>query len=69
MARSVVVLPQPDGPSSTTNSLSSIVEVEVADDVDGAEVLLDVAKLDLRSCSAFDPAVGCVAASILDEDR
>ena len=47
MARSVVVLPQPDGPSSTTNSLVGDGQVELADDVDCAEVLLDVAKLDL----------------------
>ena len=47
MARSVVVLPQPDGPSSTTNSLCADLEVELADDVVVAEILLDVAKIDL----------------------
>ncbi len=48
IARSVVVLPQPDWPSMTMNSLSAIVEVQVLDDLDVAEKLLDAAKFDLR---------------------
>ena len=52
MARSVVVLPQPDWPSSTMNSLSRDLEVELLDDLDGAEELLDAAKLDLSSMAA-----------------
>ena len=47
MARSVVVLPQPDWPSRTMNSLSVDRQVQVLDDLDGAEELLDAAKLDL----------------------
>ena len=62
MARSVVVLPQPDWPSSTTNSLSSIVRLMSLMTWSGAEVLLDVAKLDLGHavtfCSFWVDAVG-----------
>ena len=47
MARSVVVLPQPDWPSMTMNSLSLDLEVEVLDDLDVAEELFDATKLDL----------------------
>ena len=35
IARSVVVLPQPDGPSSTTNSPVGDLEVQLPDDVVG----------------------------------
>ena len=47
MARSVVVLPQPEGPRKTTNSLVLDRQVDVADDVDRTEVLVDVAEFDL----------------------
>jgi hypothetical protein len=40
MARSVVVLPQPDWPRKTMNSLSFDGEIHVLDDVDKAEMLV-----------------------------
>ena len=41
--RSVVVLPQPDGPSSEKNSPGPIIEVDVVDGDDLAEHLAEVA--------------------------
>ena len=47
--RSSVDLPQPDGPTKTTNSPSSIVEVDALDDLGRlAEGLLDAVQLDAR---------------------
>ena len=46
--RSVVVLPQPDGPTKTTNSLVADVEVHVLHGMDGAVVeLVDLGEDDL----------------------
>ena len=44
--RSSVDLPQPDGPTSTTNSPSSISDIDAVDDLDRSEGLSDVADLD-----------------------
>ena len=47
--RSAVVLPQPDGPTSTISSPSSIARFEVEDRLSAVVVdLLDVDELDLR---------------------
>ena len=45
--RKVVVLPQPDGPTKTMNSLSRICEVDVLHDVGGVELLVELAEADL----------------------
>ena len=45
--RSVVVLPQPDGPSRHTTSAGFDVEVDVVDRGERAEVLAQVAQLDI----------------------
>ena len=45
--RRVVVLPQPEGPSSETNSPSLQLEVEAVDRRDVAEALLDAAQREL----------------------
>ena len=47
--RSVVVLPQPDGPSSAKNLPLSIVERQVVDRDDVVEALRDVLEPDVRS--------------------
>ena len=46
MARSVVVLPQPDGPSRTTNSLCATVRFSFRMTIVVGEVFFDVAKYD-----------------------
>ena len=45
--RNVVVLPQPEGPTSTTNSLSSNVEVDILDRVHLVVFLVEAAHHDL----------------------
>ena len=51
--RSVVVLPQPDGPRNDTNSPRSAREHEVLDRGEGAERLLDVGQLqEAHACLA-----------------
>ena len=45
--RRVVVLPQPDGPTKTMNSLSRICEVDVLHHVRGVEVLVQLGQRDL----------------------
>ena len=54
---SVVDLPQPDGPSSATNSPSSIASVQSGDHLDIAEALDDVAELDPRHPQPFTPPI------------
>ena len=44
--RSVVVLPQPDGPSRAKNEPAGYVEVEVVDGLEGPEVLGQAAELE-----------------------
>ena len=46
--RSVVLLPQPDGPTSTTNSLIGNVEIDAADGVDIVVALDHVTQCDFR---------------------
>ena len=48
--RSSVDLPQPDGPTKTHELAVRHLEVDAVDDVDGAEGLVDAAKLLARSC-------------------
>ena len=48
ISRSVVVLPQPDGPSRQTSWPCSIVQRHVVDDGDGAVALGQTAQLDRR---------------------
>ena len=54
--RRIVDLPQPDGPTSTTNSPSAIVKVHAVNDLDLAEALAHAAKLDLGHASLPSPA-------------
>ena len=63
--RSVVVLPQPDGPTSTTNSPSSMVEADVAHRDDAAECLAQADELDaghgyLRTMPKLKPRARCL---------
>ena len=51
--RMVVVLPQPDGPSRTRNSLSHDLEVEIGDGDEAAELLGDIAEPD--GCHGLQP--------------
>ena len=53
--RSVVVLPQPDGPRNDTNSPRSAAEVEVLDGDDAAEPLLDAGEVEEASSVGSAP--------------
>ena len=46
--RSAVVLPQPDGPSSERNSPFAECDLDAVERPDGAEVALQVLKLEIR---------------------
>ena len=63
--RSVVVLPQPDGPTNTTNSPSSMVKLKSLHGDDGAERLGQVDELDarhvyLRTMPKLKPRARCL---------
>ena len=54
--RSSVDLPQPEGPTNTTNSPSAIVEIDAMDDMDIAEGFADA--LEFQTCHACLPFAG-----------
>lgn len=55
MVRRRVDLPEPEGPRTTVTSPAADVEIDAAQDVQGAEVLVDGADLDLGGGGGLAP--------------
>ena len=58
--RSVVVLPEPEGPSSTKNSPGSIVEVDAVQHGRRAVALDDAFEADAAGCARFVPLIAAL---------